>query len=246
MTFSGNMAVLECILGGRHLTDCDLPLTRPSLPVEHAALTFTGALPAMRPIPVFLSVMLLSLALPLIPAHAQEAAPTATTVEEGIAEGPIDLQRFMGRWYVIGRVPNFVERGHVASVNTYTLRDDNKVAIHYQFREGFAEPEEEIDIRAKVDEDSGNRRWRTWFYRVVPTHTRILEVAPDYSWALIGYPSREMAWIFARTPDMDNATYRQLATRLRDKYDVNTDKLKRVPQHPQQVDKLGFEVPNKK
>ena len=240
------MAVLECILGGRHLTDCDLPLTRPSLPVEHAALTFTGALPAMRPIPVFLSVMLLSLALPLIPAHAQEAAPTATTVEEGIAEGPIDLQRFMGRWYVIGRVPNFVERGHVASVNTYTLRDDNKVAIHYQFREGFAEPEEEIDIRAKVDEDSGNRRWRTWFYRVVPTHTRILEVAPDYSWALIGYPGREMAWIFARTPDMDNATYRQLATRLRDKYDVNTDKLKRVPQHPQQVDKLGFEVPNKK
>ena len=240
------MAVLECILGGRHLTDCDLPLTRPSLPVEHAALTFTGALPAMRPIPVFLSVMLLSLALPLIPAHAQEAAPTATTVEEGIAEGPIDLQRFMGRWYVIGRVPNFVERGHVASVNTYTLRDDNKVAIHYQFREGFAEPEEEIDIRAKVDEDSGNRRWRTWFYRVVPTHTRILEVAPDYSWALIGYPGREMAWIFAREPDMDNATYRQLATRLRDKYDVNTDKLKRVPQHPEQVGRLGFEVPNKK
>lgn len=240
------MAVLECILGGRHLTDCDLPLTRPSLAVEHAALTFTGALPVMRPIPVFLSAVLLSLALPLTPAHAQEAAPTATTVEEGIAEGPIDLQRFMGRWYVIGRVPNFVERGHVASVNTYTLRDDNKVAIHYQFREGFAEPEEEIDIRAKVDEDSGNRRWRTWFYRVVPTHTRILEVAPDYSWALIGYPGREMAWIFARTPDMDNATYRQLATRLRDKYDVNTDKLKRVPQHPQQVDKLGFEVPNKK
>ena len=75
---------------------------------------------------------------------------------------------------------------------------------------------------------------------------RILEVAPDYSWALIGYPGREMAWIFAREPDMDNATYRQLATRLRDKYDVNTDKLKRVPQHPQQVDKLGFEVPNKK
>lgn len=239
------MAVLECILGGRHLTDCDLPLTRPSLPVEHAALTFTGALPVMRPIPVFLSAVLLSVALPLLPAHAQEAAPSATTVE-GIAEGPIDLQRFMGRWYVIGRVPNFVERGHVASVNTYTLRDDDKVSIRYQFREGFAEPEEEIEIRAKVDEDSGNRRWRTWFYRIVPTHTRILEVAPDYSWALIGYPGREMAWIFARTPDMDNATYRQLATRLRDKYDVNTDKLKRVPQHPQQVDKLGFEVPNKK
>ena len=245
MTFSGNIDVVDCMLGGGHLTDCDLALTRPSPAVEHASLTTKASCPVMRPIPVFLSAVLLSIALPWTPAHAQEAAP-ATPSAQGIAEGPIDLQRFMGRWYVIGRVPNFIERGHVASVNTYTLRDDNRVAIRYQYRDGFHEPEEEIDIRARVDEDSGNRRWRTWFYRVVPTHSRILEVAPDYSWALIGYPGREMAWIFARQPDMDNALYKQLATRLRDEYEVNTDKLKRVPQHPEQVDKLGFEVPNKR
>ena len=200
---------------------------------------------AMRPIPAFLSALLLSLTLPLAPALAQDAAP-APAEAEGIADGPIDLQRFMGRWYVIGRVPNFVERGHVTSVNTYTLRGDDRVSIRYQFRDGFSAPEEEMDLRARVDEDSGNRRWRTWFYKVVPTHSRILEVAPDYSWALIGYPGREMAWIFAREPDMDSALYRQLAQRLRDRYEVNTDKLKRVPQHPEQVGRLGFEVPNQK
>ena len=199
----------------------------------------------MRPIPAFLSALLLSLALPQAPLHAQEA-PAAAPVVMGDVNGPIDMQRFMGRWYVIGRVPNFIERGHVASVNTYALREDDKVAISYQFRDGFSEPTEEINIRAKVDQDSGNRRWRTWFYKIVPTHTRILEVAPDYSWALIGYPGREMAWIFAREPDMDITLYRRLAQRLRDTYEVNTDKLKRVPQHPEQVDKLGFEVPNKK
>ncbi|MGV8960739.1 MAG: lipocalin family protein [Stenotrophomonas sp.] len=190
----------------------------------------------MRLIFSFASVLLLSLALPLAPAHAQSASI------EGNA--PVDLQRFMGRWYVIGRVPNFIERGHVASVNDYTLHDEDKVAIRYQYREGFREPQKEVNIRASVDEDSGNRRWRTWFYKVIPTHSRILEVAPDYSWALIGYPGREMAWIFARQPDMDKALYRELAARLRDKYNVNTDKLKRVPQHPDQVDQLGFEVPN--
>ncbi len=199
----------------------------------------------MRSIPLLLSALLLSIALPAAPALAQDATP-AKTSSEGIAEGPIDLQRFMGTWYVIGRVPNFIERGHVASVNTYTLHDEDKVAIRYQYREGFGEPLEEISLRARADDDSGNRRWRTWFYRVVPTRSRILEVAPDYSWALIGYPGREMAWIFARQPDMDTALYRELAQRLRSRYDVNTDKLKRVPQHPEQVGKLGFEVPNKK
>lgn len=245
MTFSGNRTVWECILPAPHLTDCDLALTRLSLAVEHAAVINLGVTSAMRLIPVILSALLLSVALPLTPAHAQDTHPAAPVVE-GDSEGPVDLQRFMGRWYVIGRVPNFIERGHVASINTYTLSDDDKVSIRYQFRDGFSEPEDEINIRARVDNDSGNRRWRTWFYKVVPTHSRILEVAPDYSWALIGYPGREMAWIFARAPDMDTATYRALAHRLRDKYEVNTDKLKRVPQHPEQVGKLGFEVPNSK
>lgn len=246
MTYSGNRSVVECILTAFHLMDCDLPLTRPSLPAQHAVHpSLPVSQSAMRSIPAFLSALLLSLTLPLAPAHAQQT-PVATPVAEGDADGPLDLQRFMGRWYVIGRVPNFVERGHVASINTYTLREEDKVAISYQFREGFGEPEEQIQIRAKVDEDSGNRRWRTWFYKVVPTRSRILEVAPDYSWALIGYPGREMAWIFAREPDMDAALYRQLAQRLRDRYEVNTDKLKRVPQRPDQVGKLGFEVPNRK
>lgn len=227
-----------------HLTGCDLPLTHPSPSIEHAPVTFDMApCCTMRTILSLASLLFLALASPVPPAWAQE--PAATAAAEGNADGPVDLQRFMGRWYVIGRVPNFIERGHVASVNTYSLRGGDKVSVRYQYREGFAEPEEEITLRARVDEDSGNRRWRTWFYKVVPTHSRILEVAPDYSWALIGYPGREMAWIFAREPDMDAALYRQLALRLRDKYEVNTDKLKRVPQHPGQVGKLGFEVPNR-
>ena len=198
----------------------------------------------MRTILPLVSVLLLALAAPSSPARAQEPATATTMATEGEAAGPVDLQHFMGRWYVIGRVPNFIERGHVASVNTYTLHGGDKVAIRYQYREGFNAPEEEISLRARVDQDSGNRRWRTWFYKVVPTHTRVLEVAPDYSWALIGYPGREMAWVFAREPNMDPTLYRQLALRLRDKYEVNTDKLKRVPQRPEQVGRLGFEVPN--
>ncbi|KAA9004447.1 lipocalin family protein [Stenotrophomonas cyclobalanopsidis] len=180
------------------------------------------------------------------PALAASDPPLPRASASGASEhgAPIDLQRFMGTWYVIGRVPNFIERGHVASVNEYTLREDNKVGIVYRYRDGFGAPQQEVRARASVDADSGNHAWRTWFYRIVPTHSRVLEVAPDYSWAMIGYPGREMAWIFSRQPDMDKALYKELAERLRDEYGVNTDKLKRVPQHADQVGKLGYEVPN--
>ncbi|SMR76313.1 MULTISPECIES: lipocalin family protein [Stenotrophomonas] len=191
-----------------------------------------------------LCAVLLALSLGGPAVAANSSPPSRNSAAEASADGAIDLQRFMGTWYVIGRVPNFIERGHVASVNQYELREDHKVAITYRYRDGFGEPLQEIRARASVDPDSGNHGWRTWFYRVVPTHSRVLEVAPDYSWALIGYPGREMAWIFARTPDMDKALYKDLAERLRDEYGVNTDKLKRVPQHADQVGKLGYEVPN--
>lgn len=195
-----------------------------------------------RPLRVVLLLSTLSLLSACAFGHATK--PTAAPVATDPGTAPIDLQRFMGTWYVIGRVPNPIERGHVASVNELRLRGDQKVAITYRYRNGFSEPQQQLNVRASVDEDSGNHNWRTWFYKVVPTHTRVLEVAPDYSWAMLGYPGREMAWIFARKPDMDKDLYKELATRLRDEYGVNTDKLKRVPQHPEQVDRLGYEVPN--
>lgn len=161
-------------------------------------------------------------------------------------QAPVDLPRFMGTWYVIARIPNAIERGDVAARNEYTLREEDKVAVRYVAREGFGEPEEEVNARATVDAESGNRHWRLWFYRVVPTKYRILEVAPDYSWALIDYPGRDLAWVFSRKPEMEQAQYRELLTRMREEYDINTDKLRRVPQLREQVGKLGFDVPKKR
>ena len=197
-----------------------------------------------RPLRAVLLVSSLALLSACAFRHETKPEPAPTPVAVDSAGAPIDLQRFMGTWYVIGRVPNPIERGHVASVNEFQLRGDQKVSIRYRYRDGFSEPQQELTVRASVDEKSGNHNWRTWFYKIVPTHTRVLEVAPDYSWAMLGYPGREMAWIFARQPDMDKELYKELATRLRDDYGVNTDKLKRVPQHPEQVDRLGYEVPN--
>ncbi len=174
------------------------------------------------------------------------ATPAAAREAKAPERPPLEMQRLAGTWYVIARIPNPVERGHVASRDEYTLRDNDSIGIRYVYREGFSEPEQEKTARASVDEDSGNYDWRVWFYKIIPTKQRILEVAPDYSWMLISWPGRDLAWIFARSPDMDNEQYRTLVAKLRDDYGVYTDKLKRVPQHVEQVDKLGFEVPNKR
>lgn len=157
---------------------------------------------------------------------------------------PIDLPRFMGAWHVIAHVPYFGERGHVGSRDEYTLRPDGKIGVRYVYQEGFAEPVKTLDSKATVKSDTGNRRWTTWFFGIIPTKYRILETAPDYSWALIDYPGRDLAWIFARTPDMSDAQYAQLLAKMRG-HGVDTGKLVRVPQLKEQQGRPGFGPPKK-
>ncbi|MFL6256217.1 MAG: lipocalin family protein [Pyrinomonadaceae bacterium] len=50
----------------------------------------------------------------------------------------------------------------------------------------------------------------------------IIELAPDYTYALVGDPGRKYLWILSRTPQLDEATYRRLAEAARSQgFDVS-------------------------
>ncbi|WP_334179154.1 lipocalin family protein [Pseudoxanthomonas sp.] len=154
----------------------------------------------------------------------------------------VDLPRFMGTWQVVAHIPYFAERGHVAARYEYVLRDADKVGVTYHYREGFDQPEQSREARASVKGASGNREWTLWFVGVVPAKWRIVDVAPDYSWALADYPGRDMGWILSRDAVMDDAQYQDLVKRARD-HGINARQLVRVPQVPAQVGKPGFGGP---
>jgi apolipoprotein D and lipocalin family protein len=156
---------------------------------------------------------------------------------------PLDLRSVMGTWHVIAHVPYFTERGHVAARDEYTLLPDGRIAVHYVYRTGFRAPVKTLDAIATVLPGTGNRDWRLRFFRIVPATQQLLEVAPDGAWALVATPDRDLAWVFARKPDMEGDTYQDLLRRLRG-HGVNSDKVWRIAQHPDQVGQLGFERPN--
>ena len=156
---------------------------------------------------------------------------------------PLALEPLMGTWYVIAHIPYFTERGHVWARDEYTLQSDGHVQVRYRYRTGFHAPVKVLDATATVLPDTGNRDWRLRFYRVVPATQRILEVAPDGRWMLLATPDADLAWVFARRPDMDAKTYQSLLEKLRG-YGVNSDKVWRIAQSPDQVGGLGFERPN--
>jgi len=58
----------------------------------------------------------------------------------------------------------------------------------------------------------------------------ILECDEDYTYTVIGYPSREYCWIMYRHPIMPDETFKMLKDRLVEKHQYSLDGLRDVPQ----------------
>lgn len=149
------------------------------------------------------------------------------------------LDTLMGDWYVVARVPWFAERGRVAS-HIRLAADGDRLEVSRSWRDGFAEPLESDTTIARRD-GHGDRLWKMRAYGVLPTRLRMLEVAGDGSWMLLDSPGRDQAWILARAQQVGDDAYLELERRIGG-HGVNTDKLRRVPQLPEQEGRLGFEA----
>ena len=141
----------------------------------------------------------------------------------------VDLQRFMGDWYVIANIPTFPEKGAHNAVERYTLDPDGSIAVNFSFNaDAFDGPVKTYHPRGFVL-DPTNALWGMRFVWPIKADYRISYVASDYSLTVIGREARDYVWIMARTPTIPEADYQRMVEFVtREGYDVS--KLQRVPQ----------------
>lgn len=61
----------------------------------------------------------------------------------------VDLERFMGDWYVIATIPTFLEKDAFNPVETYQLSSDGSIATTFTFNKGGLNgPKKYIDLVA--------------------------------------------------------------------------------------------------
>ena len=153
---------------------------------------------------------------------------------------PFDLERYMGRWYVIANIPYFPERGKVATYDEYKLRADGRIDNIFGFKKSFDKKEKQWKALATVKPDTGNKKWTIKFFGLLNADYEILEIAPDYSWVMIGHPKRDMGWVMARDANMDAVLYDTLMKKF-ENYNYKAASFKRVPQFKEQVGEPGFQ-----
>jgi len=154
----------------------------------------------------------------------QAAPPALKTVDY------VDLERFMGDWYVIANIPTFVEKGAHNAVESYRLDEDGTIATTFTFRkDAFDGPEKQYHPRGFVRNTTTNAEWGMQFVWPFKGDYRIIYLDDDYSTTIIGRNKRDYVWLMARSPEMSDSEYRK-ATQFIDNAGYDVSDLQRVPQ----------------
>jgi apolipoprotein D and lipocalin family protein len=125
----------------------------------------------------------------------------------------VELQKYKGTWYEIARYEHFFEKGCKNVTATYEIRDDGKIdVINKCTMIEDNEQKEANGVAYAVDHT--NSKLKVSFFRPFYGDYWILELADDYSYALVGTPSREYLWILSRTKNIDQKTKEKLLSKL--------------------------------
>ncbi|TDU73337.1 apolipoprotein D and lipocalin family protein [Prosthecobacter fusiformis] len=135
----------------------------------------------------------------------------------------VDIQRYMGQWYEIFRLPNQFQRDDSRAEALYTMQPDGTVKVlNTEIRPDGTQ--KKVSGTATAISDGKNSRLRVTFEglaSLVPVSKEgnywIIRVAPDYSTALVGTPDRKYLWLLSRTPQISptrRSAYESEAARL--------------------------------
>jgi apolipoprotein D and lipocalin family protein len=141
----------------------------------------------------------------------------------------VDLNRFMGDWYVIASIPTFIEKDAFNAIESYRLDDDGTVATTFKFNKGSLDgPLKEYNPRGYIRDQQSNAVWGMQFVWPFKAEYRIIFLTEDYSQTVIGRSKRDYVWIMARENTIADADYAKILNFLRDQnYDLKN--LRKVP-----------------
>lgn len=129
---------------------------------------------------------------------------------------PIELSQYLGTWYEIARYENSFEKGCAAVTASYTQLQNGKVGVTNKCHAGTPNgPEKIAEGTAIIVPNSQNAKLKVSFFGPFYVGNYwVLDRADNYSWSIVGEPSGKFLWLLARTPNVPEAQYKKLVTRI--------------------------------
>jgi apolipoprotein D and lipocalin family protein len=130
----------------------------------------------------------------------------------------VDLTKYAGKWYEIASYPQRFQKGCHCTTAEYTLTDRGYVIVENRCnRDSVNGKQSYIKGKAFVEKNSGNAKLKVQFFWPFKGKYWIIDLADDYSYAVVSHPNKKYLWILSRTSKMDPSIYQQIIRRLEKK-----------------------------
>lgn len=149
----------------------------------------------------------------------------------------LDLNRYSGKWYEIAKYPNRFQRQCIANTTAqYTLKPNGRIEVLNSCtkKDGVTDS---AKAEGKIADEKNNAKLKVRFapgaFSWLPfvwANYWVVDLADDYSYAVVSEPGRNYFWILSRTPDMDDAKYRAIITRA-EAIGFDAKRIVRTPQN---------------
>jgi apolipoprotein D and lipocalin family protein len=144
----------------------------------------------------------------------------------------VDVKKYLGKWYEIEKIPNSFQRKCGATQANYSLKKNGRVRVINKckrLKDGKIKIAKGV---ASIENSATNAELEVSFFFVQRwfsgSNYFILDLADDYSYALVGSPSRDFLWILSRTPELDENIINNLKA-VAEREGFDTSRMKKTP-----------------
>jgi lipocalin len=146
----------------------------------------------------------------LTPAFCLFCIMSCTAPKELYTVSELDLEKYKGTWYEIARLPNSFEKGLKCVTANYSIKDNGKINV---LNKGYSTKKEKYKTAngtAWVPDSKYPARLKVRFFWPFAGNYYVITLDEDYSYALVGDPSRKYLWVLSRTKILDRDIFNEL------------------------------------
>ena len=123
----------------------------------------------------------------------------------------VDIDKYLGKWYEIARLPNSFEKGLICCTADYSMREDGKITVlNSGHPDKNPEKVETAKGKAWLPDKDVTSKLKVQFFWPFRGDYYIFHLDDDYQYVLVGAPNRKYLWLLSRTPAIEDALFNEL------------------------------------
>lgn len=141
----------------------------------------------------------------------------------------VDLEKYSGKWYVIGLIPTSYDKNWEYTTESYTVNKKGKIDIFTTYRKKDDDKDRSVKSKGFPNKETSNVAWKVQFVWPFRADYLVEELGPDYTYVVVGHPKKKFLYIMNRGGKMGDIQYNEIVGRFKARgYDMS--KLQKVKQ----------------